>query len=152
MYRTKIGHVHLKVRDLNQSVQFYSEVLNMTVTEQVNGHFAFLSGGDLHHELALQEVGNSAVQPPHNATGLYHTAFEVEDKTALAKVWQKVLGMQIPVAAVDHGISWAMYFADPDSNGVEVYTDTRQQPGGRNLWGGMSRPLSTTEIGKWLDG
>lgn len=146
MYRAKIGHVHLKVRHLATSVKFYCDVLHFQVTEQVAEQFAFLSGGDLHHELALQQIGASAVQPPSNAVGLYHTAFEVADKQAFALAWQKLKQLQVAAVAVDHGISWAMYFADPDRNGVEIYVDTRHEPTGRTIWQGYTRPLTSREI------
>lgn len=146
MYRTKIGHVHLKVRNLAQSVDFYTKILNMRVTETVENQFAFLSGGALHHEVALQQVGETAPRPPRFSTGLYHTAFEVPDKRGFAQAWHKLKSERIAAVAVDHGISWAMYFADPDGNGLEIYVDTRQEPTGRQVWNGYSRPIPEGEL------
>ncbi len=152
MYHAKIGHVHLKVHSLAQSVDFYSKILNMRVTETVENQFAFLSGSALHHEVALQQVGETAPRPSRFSTGLYHTAFEVPDKFDLAQAWQKLRSERIAFVAVDHGISWALYFADPDGNGLEIYVDTRRDPAGRQVWNGYSRPLSDEEIAHGLAG
>src|SRR5690349_11407037 len=79
-YKTKIGHAHLKVRDLQRSIDFYTRFLGLNVTEVVGNHYAFLTAGTYHHEIALQNVGSGAPQPPSRGTGLYHVAFEVPDK------------------------------------------------------------------------
>src|SRR5260370_7230675 len=83
-YVTKIGHAHLKVRDLGRSVAFYSRYLALHETERVGDAFAFLTGGAFHHEIALQRVGMGAPQPPANATGPSHVPFEVPDRRSFA--------------------------------------------------------------------
>ncbi|WP_323675064.1 VOC family protein [Halorubellus sp. PRR65] len=118
-----VGHVHLKVRDVDRAVAFYTTVLALDVTER-HGSFAFLSFGDRHHDVALQGVGADA-DPPGAGVGLYHTAFEVETGDALAVVYDRLQERGVSTAPVDHGISKALYFDDPDGNGVEVYLDTR---------------------------
>jgi len=133
-----VGHVHLKVRDPELSARFYEKAVGMRVTERV-GPFVFLSLSDRHHDLTLEGVGERAPHPPPGATGLYHFAFEVAGRDALRAAWQRPRDLGIEVDAVNQGISWALYFADPDGNGVEVYCDTRDV---RAAWGGLSEPLS----------
>jgi catechol 2,3-dioxygenase len=135
----KLGHVHLKVRNLDRSVAFYSKVFHLRVTEQLGG-FAFLTGSDMHHTVALQEVGAAAAAPAGHSVGLYHVAFEVPDEAALADTLHLLTEMGTAVYPVDHQISKALYFQDPDGNGLEVYLDTRQQRSSPT-WGGRNLPL-----------
>jgi catechol 2,3-dioxygenase len=100
----------------------------------------------LHHEIALQNVGPDAPQPPAAGTGLYHVAFEVPGRADFAAVYRALTEAGVRVATVDHLISWAMYFDDPDGNGLEVYWETRGEPGGRELWHGENRPLPAATI------
>jgi len=137
----KIGHVHLKIRDLKKSIDFYQKYLGMEITEQLTDFFAFLSAGEMHHELALQEVGEHAVTPQRHHLGLYHVAFEVPDREALSEIYKKLKEGGIAVQPTDHRISWALYFSDPDGNGIEVYWDTRNTEHGVNLWEGIDRTL-----------
>lgn len=145
-YKTRIGHAHLKVRDLDRAIDFYTRLLKLGLVERVGDHYAFLSGGSFHHEIALQNVGPDAPQPPPHATGLYHVAFEVPDKLSFARALRSLLEAGLHVATVDHLISWAMYFDDPDGNGLEIYCDTRSEPNGRKLWQGINEPLDRDEI------
>ena len=138
----RIGHVHLKIRDIKKSVDFYKNYLDMEVTENLNNSFVFMSAGDMHHELALQEVGNNAVLPGRHDVGLYHVAFEVPNKQALIETYQKIKQGGIKVYPVDHRISWALYFNDPDGNGIEVYWDTRDKQNGVDKWEGKDRLLT----------
>jgi catechol 2,3-dioxygenase len=140
-YSTKIGHAHLKVRDLRRSIDFYTRFLALHVTEQVEDAYVFLTGGSFHHEIALQDVGPDAPHPPAQGTGLYHVAFEVPDKRSFARAYRTLTEAGVQVAVIDHYISWAMYFNDPDGNGLEIYWDTRNEPGGRQLWRGENIPL-----------
>ncbi|HEU5438276.1 MAG TPA: VOC family protein [Ktedonobacterales bacterium] len=145
-YTTRIGHAHLKVRDLDRSIAFYTRFLHMREQERVDDAYAFLTGGDLHHEIALQNVGPNAPSPSAHGTGLYHVAFEVPTQRDFAAAYRDLTGANVPVAAVDHLISWAMYFDDPDGNGLEIYWDTRREPGGAALWHGINRPLPPETI------
>jgi catechol 2,3-dioxygenase len=147
----KIGHAHLKVRDLDRSIAFYQQHLGLALTERVGDAYAFLSGGAFHHEIALQNVGPEAPQPPARGTGLYHVAFEAPDRRAFAEVHRELRQSGIAAALVDHYISWAMYFDDPDGNGLEVYWDTRTEPGGRMLWAGDNAPLEEATVLAALD-
>ncbi|GAC1517094.1 MAG: hypothetical protein NVS1B4_16000 [Gemmatimonadaceae bacterium] len=149
--RVKIGHAHIKVRDLDRAIAFYTGVVGLAVTERVGNHYAFLSGGSAHHDLALQAVGDAAVSPPRHAVGLYHVAFAVADRREFARAWKRVADAGLPATAVDHRISWALYCADPDDNGVEIYLDTRTEPGGESAWAGASLPLDGDAVFASLD-
>ena len=127
----KLGHVHLKVTDAGRSERFYADLLGFETHESL-GPFRFMSGGDAHHELALQS---------HPSAGLYHVAFEVSDEGALEEVTERLRNAGVDYVAVDHGISHSVYFHDPDGLGVEVYLDRRGRPGGTTTWHGNSRPL-----------
>jgi catechol 2,3-dioxygenase len=140
-YHTKIGHAHLKVRDLTRAVNFYTRFFNLKVVEQVSNHYAFLSGGDFHHEIALQNVGPNAPHPHPYGTGLYHVAFEVPDRASFAQAYKALTDADVEVALVDHLISWAMYFQDPDGNGLEIYWDTRHLHDPSLLWRGRNVAL-----------
>jgi len=142
----KIGHVHLKVRNLPRSIDFYRRYLDMAVTEKLAEAFVFLSSDEMHHQLALQEVGMRAASPARDDVGLYHVAFEVPDRQALTATYRKLKQGGVSASAVDHRISWAIYFSDPDGNGVEVYWDTRQTAQGAGVWQGVDRPLSEEQL------
>jgi catechol 2,3-dioxygenase len=145
-YATKLGHAHLKVHDLERSIDFYTRYLRLHETERVGNAYVFLTTGSFHHEIALQNVGPNAPRPPDRGTGLYHVAFEVPDKRSFAEAYRTLTAAGIAVATVDHFISWAMYFDDPDGNGLEIYCDTRHEPGGRQLWYGENAPLDEATI------
>ena len=134
----KLGHVHLKVRDLARSTKFYTELLGLRVEEQV-GNYAFLTDGVLHHVIALQALGSQAAPPAVRSIGLYHVAFEVASSSELSTVLQLLNEWRVQYTVVDHGISVAAYFEDPDGNGVEIYLDTRTATDGRDRWDGQSK-------------
>ena len=136
----RIGHAHLHVRELERSRRFYEEIAGLSTTESVAGRFAFLSAGHHHHDLALQAIGAGAPDPRPGTPGLYHVAFEADDIPAFRTFWNRLRERDISHAAVDHGISWALYFDDPDGNGVEIYVDRRQATG-RRRWNGQSTIL-----------
>jgi catechol 2,3-dioxygenase len=145
-YTTKLGHVHLKVRDLQRAIEFYTKFLGLNITEVVADHYAFLSTNDLHHEIALQQVTADAAQPGRYDVGLYHVAFEVPDKRVFAEAHETLTKAGVQVGPVDHLISWAVYFKDPDGNGVEIYCDTRGEADGARLWNGINVELSRDKI------
>jgi catechol 2,3-dioxygenase len=145
MYAAKIGHAHLKVRDLGQAIAFYTHFLGLTVSERLGNHYAFLTSGELHHELALQALGPGAGAAAPHAVGLYHVAFEVPDKYTLRQAYDQLVSAGVRVSAVDHLISWALYFADPDGNGLELYCDTRHEPDGHAQWAGHNLPIHWPE-------
>jgi len=121
----RIGHVHLKVADLERAIAFYRDVLGFELTQRYGGHAAFLSAGGYHHHIGLntwESLGGSP--PPLRATGLYHLAILYPDRAALAHALRRVLAAGIELeGASDHGVSEAIYLRDPDGNGVELYRD-----------------------------
>ena len=136
----KLGHVHLKVKNLTVAESFYVHLLGLKVTERVPPYL-FLSFGKEHHDLALKELSQSAESPTSNMIGLYHVAFEVSSEEELGVYWTRIEGMRIDAKFVDHGISKAIYFKDPDGNGLEIYLDTRKQ-NNRHEWGGLTTLVS----------
>jgi catechol 2,3-dioxygenase len=120
-----IGHVHLKVSDLDRAVKFYHEIFGMVLQQRMGNSAAFLSYGDYHHHLGLNVWESKAGSPPApGTTGLYHFAILYPTRQALAEAFKRVLdhGVEIDGAA-DHGVSEAIYLHDPDGNGIEIYWD-----------------------------
>jgi catechol 2,3-dioxygenase len=122
---TRVGHVHLKVADLDRAIAFYSGILGFDVTQRYGTQAAFLSAGGYHHHIGLntwESLGGSPPPPGH--TGLYHSAFLFPDRKALAEVLKRLVAAGYPLTgATDHGVSEALYLDDPDGNGVELYRD-----------------------------
>ena len=134
------------MRDLDCAIDYYQRFLGLHLVERVEDDYAFLTRGDLHHEVALQNVGPNAPVPPSHGTGLYDVALEVPDRHSLAEIYYTMREAGIEVATVDHLISWAMYFSDQDGNGLEIYWDTRKEPGGQRLWRGLNLLLAPERI------
>ena len=145
-YGTRIGHAHLKVRNLQRAVDFYTRFLGLRLVEQIEERYAFLSNGYAHHEIALQQLGPGAAPADPAAIGLYHVAFEAPDRRSLALAFSALRDSGVDVSAVDHGISWALYFADPDGNGLELYVDTRGEEQRGALWRGYTAALTSHEV------
>ena len=122
---TRVGHVHLKVADLDRAIAFYSGLLGFDVTQRYGAQAAFLSAGGYHHHIGLNTWDSlGGTPPPRGHTGLYHTAFLFPDRPALAQVVKRLLEAGYPLeGSADHGVSEALYFTDPDGNGVELYRD-----------------------------
>jgi catechol 2,3-dioxygenase len=123
--RVDIGHVHLKVSDLDRALDFYVGVLGFDVVVRLGDEAAFISAGGYHHHIGLNTwESKGAGPPPRNTTGLYHTAIRFPDRKTLAQAVKRVLDAGIPLdGASDHGVSEAIYLRDPDDNGVELYRD-----------------------------
>ncbi|NOG69752.1 VOC family protein [Roseicella sp. DB1501] len=121
----RIGHVHLKVADLDRALGFWRDVIGLEVQEIRAGQVAFLSAGGYHHHIALNTWESAGGPPaPRGSTGLYHVALLYPDRRALAEALLRVLQASIPLeGASDHGVSEAIYLRDPDGNGVELYRD-----------------------------
>jgi catechol 2,3-dioxygenase len=123
--RVDIGHVHLKVSDLDRALAFYSGVLGFELTTRMGQQAAFLSAGGYHHHIGLNtwESRNGAPPAP-GTTGLYHVAIRYPDRAALADALRRLVDARIPLeGASDHGVSEALYLRDPDGNGIELYRD-----------------------------
>jgi catechol 2,3-dioxygenase len=123
--RVRIGHVHLRVADLERSLKFYRDVLGFEVTQRMGDSAVFLSAGGYHHHIALntwESKGGSP--PPPGATGLYHIAILYPERRLLADALQRLIRAGIRLDGVaDHGVSESLYLRDPDENGVELYCD-----------------------------
>ena len=121
----RIGHVHLKVADLERAIQFYRDVLGFEVTQRYGNSAAFLSAGGYHHHIGLNTWhSKDGPHPPANATGLYHVAIVYPTRATLADALRRLIAAKIPLhGASDHGVSEALYLADPDGNGLELYWD-----------------------------
>jgi catechol 2,3-dioxygenase len=123
--RVDIGHVHLKVADIERALGFYSGVLGFELMQRFGDQAAFVSAGGYHHHIGLntwESKGGSA--PPPGTTGLYHVAIRYPDRKTLADAVRRVLEAGIRLdGASDHGVSEAVYLRDPDGNGIELYCD-----------------------------
>jgi len=148
---TRIGHVHLKVSDLDRSVAFYRDVIGLEVMQRMPSA-AFLSAGGYHHHLGLntwQSAGGPP--PPAGSTGLFHAAFLFPTRGELAAVTRRVLdaGVELPGAA-DHGVSEAVYLNDPDGNGVELYRDRASEEWPKNSEGELAMFTGPLDLGDLL--
>src|SRR5579862_8467198 len=123
--RVDIGHVHLKVSDLDRSLGFYRDVLGFELQQRYGDQAAFISAGGYHHHIGLNTWESAgAGPPPRGTTGLYHVAIRYPDRRTLADAVSRVISAGIPLdGASDHGVSEAIYLRDPDGNGVELYRD-----------------------------
>ncbi len=123
--RVDVGHVHLKVADLERAIRFYRDVLGFELMQRFGEEAAFLSAGGYHHHVGLNTwESRGGTPPPPGHTGLYHVAFRFPDRRALARAVRRVLDAGIRLeGASDHGVSEAVYLRDPDGNGIELYRD-----------------------------
>ena len=122
---TRIGHVHLKVSDIERSLKFYRDLLGFELTTMYGNQAAFISAGGYHHHIGLNTWHSEGSGPaPINSVGLYHTAIVYPTRKDLAKILHRLLEAKYPLTgASDHGVSEAIYLDDPDKNGVELYWD-----------------------------
>jgi catechol 2,3-dioxygenase len=144
--RVTIGHVHLKVSDLERSLSFYCGVLGFELTQRSGTQAAFISAGGYHHHIGLNtwdSLGGSP--PPPGTTGLFHVAILYPSRAALADALQRLMAAGITLdGASDHGVSEALYLRDPDDNGVELYRDRPKREWPRAADGSLAmdtRPL-----------
>jgi catechol 2,3-dioxygenase len=136
----RIGHVHLKVADLDRALRFWRDVVGLEEQQRMGDRAVFLSAGGYHHHIALntwESAGGSP--PPPGATGLYHVALLYPDRRSLAEALRRVLDAGIELeGASDHGVSEALYLRDPDGNGVELYRDRDRSEWPRDADGGLA--------------
>ncbi len=150
--QTRIGHVHLKVADLDRAIAFYSGLLGFDVTQRYGRGAAFLSAGGYHHHIGLNTWDSKGgTPPPPGHTGLYHTAFLFPDRKALANVLQRLVSAGWPLTgASDHGVSEAIYLDDPDGNGVELYHDRPESEWPRHPDGSLAMVTERLDLAALL--
>lgn len=146
--QTRVGHVHLKVADIDRAIDFYAGLIGFDVTQKFGTQAAFLSAGGYHHHIGLNtwdSLGGSAPPPGH--TGLYHSAFLFPDRKSLAQVLKRLMAAKYPLdGASDHGVSEALYLTDPDGNGVELYRDRDHADWPRDAQGELSMTTRRLDI------
>ena len=144
----RIGHIHLKVADIDRSLAFYCGVLGFDVKARYGTQAAFIAAGDYHHHIGIntwQSLGASP--PPENATGLFHHAILYPTRPALADALRRLIAAKIPLdGASDHGVSEALYLRDPDENGVELYYDRPQESWPKNPDGSLNMLTKQLDI------
>ena len=151
-----IGHVHLKVSDIDRALAFYVGVLGFEEQARMGDQAAFVSSGGYHHHIGLNTwESKDGSPPPPGTTGLYHFAIRYPTRRALAEALKRVLDAGIRVGASDHGVSEAIYLSDPDGNGIELYRDRPEDewprpPGGKGV-AMYSRPLDLRGLLAELD-
>ena len=153
---TTIGHVHLKVANIERALGFYRDILGFEVTQWYGDDAVFLSAGGYHHHIGLNTwQSKDGPPPPRGATGLYHLAILYPERRDLAQALRWLLESNYPIdGASDHGVSEALYLRDPDGNGVELYCDRPNDEWPRTADGGLAmvtRPLDVEGLLAELD-
>jgi catechol 2,3-dioxygenase len=149
--QARIGHVHLKVSDLDRAIRFYRDVLGFELTQRYGRQAAFLSAGGYHHHIGLNTWESAeGSPPPPGTTGLYHLAILYPMRADLANALRRLLDAGISLeGASDHGVSEALYLRDPDGNGVELYWDRPRDQWPRNRQGEIemfTQPLDLNDL------
>ena len=152
MNHAAVGHVHLKVADLDRAIHFYGDLLGFAVTQRYGDQAAFLGAGGYHHHIGLNTWESAgATPPPPGHTGLYHSAFLYPDRQQLARALRRVLEAGITLdGAADHGVSEAVYLRDPDNNGVELYRDRPQADWPRDAQGDLKMVNAPLDVAALL--
>jgi len=151
--RVDIGHVHLKVADLDRALAFYSGVLGFELTARMGPQAAFLSAGGYHHHIGLNTwESRNGPPPPPGSTGLYHIAIRYPDRAALGDALRRLVDAGIPLdGASDHGVSEALYLHDPDGNGLELYRDRPREDWPRNADGSVLMTTTRLDVDALLE-
>jgi catechol 2,3-dioxygenase len=149
---TRPGHVHLKVADLDRALAFWSGVLGFDVQQRIGNSAAFISAGGYHHHIGLNTwESRGGKPPPPGHTGLYHVAIVYPSRRDLAIAVKRVLEAGIPLlGAADHGVSEAIYLADPDGNGVELYVDRPREQWPRERDGSVAMVTEPLDLSALL--
>ena len=145
---TQVGHVHLKVADLERAVRFYTEALGLELQQRFGSEAAFLSAGGYHHHLGLNVwESRGGGLPAPGTTGLYHFALLYPDRAALGRAVARLLRHGVALdGAADHGVSEAIYLHDPDGNGVELYRDRPREQWPRDGAGGLRMVTAPLDV------
>ncbi|MBC5991982.1 VOC family protein [Pontibacter cellulosilyticus] len=154
--QTRIGHVHLKVADLDRAMKFYCDLLGFELTTMYGKDAAFISAGGYHHHIGLNTWYSKGGSPaPVSSTGLFHTAILYPTRKDLAAILKRLIEADYPLAgASDHGVSEALYLSDPDQNGVELYWDRPREKWPQHEDGSLhmyTRPLDLQDLLSELD-
>jgi catechol 2,3-dioxygenase len=149
---TRIGHVHLKVADLERALAFYCGVLGFQLTQRYGSEAAFVSAGGYHHHIGLNTwTSKGGSPPPNGSTGLYHFAILYPSRAALANALQRLMTAGVPLdGASDHGTSEALYLRDPDKNGIELYWDRPPSEWPRNADGSLNMLTGALDLRNFL--
>jgi len=149
---TRIGHVHLKVADLDRSLGFYKDLLGFELTATYGKQAAFLSAGGYHHHIGLNTWHSAGSPPaPVKGVGLYHTAILYPTRRELAKIYHRIRMAKYPMTgASDHGVSEALYLNDPDGNGVELYWDRPKELWSYDSDGSIKMSIKTLDLDNLL--
>lgn len=146
--RVDVGHVHLKVANLDRALAFWHGVLGFDVQQRMGSSAAFISAGGYHHHIGLNTwESEGGGPPPRNATGLYHVAIRYPDRATLGDALRRVINAGIALdGASDHGVSEALYLHDPDGNGVELYRDRPEAEWPRSPAGKLQMTLHPLDV------
>ena len=147
----RIGHVHLKVAQLDRALAFYCGVLGFELTQQLGQQAAFVAAGGYHHHIGLNTwESQDGPPPPRGTTALYHVAILYPTRVALADALRRLMKANVPLdGASDHGVSHALYLRDPDGNGIELYWDREESDWPRTAGGALTmhtRPLDLDDL------
>jgi catechol 2,3-dioxygenase len=145
-YRAALAHVRLNVRDVQRAVEFYTNVVGLELIERGGDGYAFVSRGRAHHMVALFTADVTAPPGTSGPPGVDHIAFEVRGARAFTRAFQTLAAAGVPVTTVNNGISWSIYFQDPDGNHLEIFRDMRRERGGQKYWRGVRKPLREERI------
>jgi catechol 2,3-dioxygenase len=150
--QTRIGHVHLKVSDLDKALAFYQELLGFELVMKYGTQAAFISAGGYHHHIGLNTWHSKNGKPaPETAPGLYHTAILYPTRKDLAAILQRLMDAKYPLTgASDHGVSEALYLDDPDGNGVELYWDKPREQWPVDSKGNLTMVTERLDLGDLL--
>ena len=145
---TRIGHIHLKVSDLDSALKFYCDLLGFEVTARYGSGAVFISAGGYHHHIGLNTWHSKNAPPaPLNSCGLYHTAILFNTRRELAVALKRLIDAKYPLTGVaDHGVSEAIYLNDPDNNGVELYWDRPREEWPRDAEGNISMSTDPLDV------
>lgn len=148
----RIGHVHLKVADLERAIAFYRDVMGFELTQRYGTQAAFLGAGGYHHHIGLNTWESAGAPPaPAGHPGLYHLAILYPDRQSLGQALARVIAAGVPLqGAADHGVSEAVYFADPDGNGIEIYRDRPEAEWPRDASGTLAMSNARLDLAALL--
>jgi len=151
--RVDIGHVHLKVADLDRAIAFYRDVLGFELMQRMGGQAAVLSAGGYHHHIGLNAWdSHNGAPPPPGSTGLYHFAIRYPDRASLADALRRLVDAHVALdGASDHGVSEALYLRDPDGNGLELYRDRPRDEWPRNADGSIEMATKRLDVTALLE-